>query len=154
MPDSCIIDLSFPGIYQFYYQKNGHSIKSLILLISLLVGNSFLLAHEWNQFLFIRELGISFPNTLIQLGEQNRFSLYDLSAILSISLFFLGWVVSAILLWISKILNWYIAILIITGLVASPLLAAIIPIVYAGIISSILLGAGWFLTGRKLYSIK
>ena len=149
-----VLILASPGVYQLYCQKTGQHIKGIILLMALLIGNSFLLAHEWNQFLFIRELGISFPDTLEQLNELEGFSLYDLSAIIGISLFFLGWVVSAILLWKAQILNGYVTLLILIGLVASPLLATIIPLVYAGMVSSLLLGSGWFLLGQKLVRLK
>ena len=110
-----------------------------------------LLAHEWNQFLFVRELAISFPDTLDQLNELEKFSLYDLSATFAVSVYFLGWLTGVIILWTGNMMRPHIALLIITGLVASPILAAFIPIVYAGIISSLLLGSGWFLLGRRLY---
>ena len=148
---AALLILASPGIYLFYVQKNGEIMKGILLLVALLLGNCFLLVHEWNQWLFIRELGISFPDTLSQLGDLDRLSLYDLSAIISTSLFFLGWVIATSLLWLSKVLNRYIAILILTGLVVSPVLAALISAVYAGIVSSILLGSGWFLFGKKLY---
>lgn len=139
------------GIYFFYIKKYPNSMRSIILLLSLLIGNSMLLAHEWNQFLFVRELAISFPDTLNQLNELNGFSLYDLSAILAASLYFLGWLVGVIILWTSNVIKFQVALLIILGIVASPLLANYIPVLYAGIISSILLGVGWFLLGRRVY---
>jgi hypothetical protein len=139
------------GIYSYYIEKYPNSMRSIMLLLSLLIGNSMLLAHEWNQFLFVRELAISFPDTLNQLNELDGLSLYDLSAILAASLYFLGWLVGVIILWTSQVIKLRVALLIILGLVASPLLANFIPVVYAGIISSLLLGAGWFLLGRRLY---
>ena len=139
------------GICFYYTQKYPNSWRSIILLLSLVIGNSMLLAHEWNQFLFVRELAISFPDTLDQLNELEKFSLYDLSATFAVSVYFLGWLTGVIILWTGNMMRPHIALLIITGLVASPILAAFIPIVYAGIISSLLLGSGWFLLGRRLY---
>ena len=139
------------GIYILYSNRHPNSWRGIILLISLIVGNSMLLAHEWNQFLFVRQLAISFPDTLDQLNDMEAFNLYDLSATIAVSLYFLGWSVGIIILWLGQTVKYYIALLIIIGLIASPLLAQFIPVVYAGIIASILISTGWFLIARKLY---
>ena len=140
------------GLFFLYHKENPNKWTGIILLFSLIVGNSMLLAHEWNQFLFVRELALSFPGTLEDLNELEGFSLYDLSAIFSVSIYFLGWLIGTIILWKGKVIKPIVALLIVGGLIASPLLAAFLPVVYAGIIASILLASGWLFLARILFS--
>ena len=142
--------LASVGIYIWYREKQTTGSLSLLLLASLIIGNAMLLAHEWNQFLFVRDLAINFPETLEQLEDLEGFTLFDLSAAIGVGLFFFGWLIAVILLWKGKVFGRNGSILILLGLISSPLLAAVLPIVYAGIISSAFLGLGWFLLGRAL----
>ena len=149
--DGILLLIASVGIFAWYMEKNGQIGRGLLLLSVLLVGNSLLLAHEWNQFLFVRDLAINFPETLEQLEDLEGFTLFDLSAAVGVGAFFFGWLIAVILLWAGKVYNRNGSLLILLGLVASPFLAAVLPLVYAGIIANAILGLGWFLLGKKLF---
>ncbi|NNF73657.1 MAG: hypothetical protein HKN00_00610 [Flavobacteriaceae bacterium] len=142
------------GIYTYFNSKLPASIKGLILLVLLILGNGLLLAHEWNQWLFVRDLAINFPDVLNQLEDLEGFTLFDLSAALGVSAFFLSWIISPILLWTSKVIDKRICILMILGIIASPFVAIITTPLIGGIVSSLLLGSGWFLLGRTLITAR
>lgn len=138
------------GIFEHFEQRKPGRVASLFTLMVLLSGNALLLAHEWNQWLFVRDLAIHIPDALNQLEDTDGFTLFDLSALIGTSAFFLSWILAAVLLWMNGIIKKHIAILMIAGLVSSPILSVFSLYVIAIIISTFLLGLGWFLLGLQL----
>ncbi|MBT8268315.1 MAG: hypothetical protein KJN59_03755 [Bacteroidia bacterium] len=148
-----LLIISSVGVFALFEHRKPGKIAGILILILLLVGNALLLAHEWNQWLFVRDMAIHFPDTLNQLEDIDGFTLFDLSAVIGVSAFFLLWVISAIILWAFKIVKWHIPVLIIVGLVSSPIFTIIATPALAAILSTAVVGLGWFLLGLEVIKI-
>ena len=59
------------------------------------VGSAVLLAHEWNQALFVRDLALRVPEGLEALENAEGMTLFDWSAMLAVVTFSIGWIAVA-----------------------------------------------------------
>lgn len=137
---------SFAFLISSFYLFNKISGKKihLITFITCALGNSLLFTHEWTQIFFIRELAFNQPNSLLSIENQEGFSLLDISAICTLSLFVVGWIVFLIS---HQIISKYSKIIIIAGFFLSPILASIMDAKIAALIGSLFIGVGFI----KLY---
>ncbi|MBT8270476.1 MAG: hypothetical protein KJO25_00390, partial [Bacteroidia bacterium] len=89
-----LLVISAFGILALFEKKQPGTLRGLLLFVILIIGNILLVAHEWNQWLFVRDLAIHFPETLNQLEDLESFSLFDLSAAIGTLGFFLSWLIT------------------------------------------------------------
>lgn len=142
------------GVYALFEKKRPGTVAGVVVLVVLLAGNAMLLAHEYNQWLFVRDVALNFPETLNALEDLEDFTLFDLSAALGAGGLFIAWTVAAIVLWAYKICNKWICILILVGLVSSPVFTIILSPAVALVVSTAILGAGWIWLGRSVLQVR
>lgn len=114
------------------------------------VGSALLLAQEWNQVFFVRDLALRAPDLLNELDEQEGLSLSDLGSLLSFAAFSLGWIALAASALRSGAISRRGPVLVIAGFFATPMLGAALPGVLGVVVGNGVLGSGWFLMGRDL----
>ena len=141
------------GVYALFEKKRPGSLAGLIMLVVLLTGNALLLAHEYNQWLFVRDMALNFPETLNALEDLDGFTLFDLSAAMGAGGLFLAWIITAIMLWTYKVCDKRICILMIVGLMSSPIISIVASPDIALVVSTAILGFGWVLLGRAVLRI-
>lgn len=118
------------------------------------IGTTTLFAHEWGQIGFVHPLASTAPAGLAALEDQpGLWNLFDLEALVAISLFSLGWMAITVE-WL-----WTRAIpalgpgLIIAGFLMIPVGAALLPGVAGILLGNALLSAGWAMTGLHLAAL-
>lgn len=112
------------------------------------VGSALLLATEWAQIWFVRDVGLFSPETLRDMEAGKGFSWSDIGALIAFGVFSLGWMLFALVLALSSAELRVGAILVILGMIATPMLAAFG--VWGPAAGSVLLGLGWALLGIRL----
>jgi hypothetical protein len=117
------------------------------------LGSALLLANEWVQVFFVRGLAITAPGVLQTMDSAEGPSLFDTGAMIAFVAFTLGWIVFAISMLRAGLYSRKGPLLLIVGLLAVPILAAVLPDVLGLIVGNVMLGAGWFLLGRELHTI-
>jgi len=110
-----------------------------------------LLAQEWNQIFFVRDLALRTPETLIALETTRELDLGDVGAIIVFSFFSIGWILFCISIIVAKVYRPIGSVLIIIGFFAAPILGAILPSMWGLILGSAVLSCGWFLVGLERF---
>jgi hypothetical protein len=113
-------------------------------------GSAVLLAHEWNQVFFVHELAGRAPEALESLEAAEGPSLFDLSAIIALSAFTLGWLLFALSQLMAGVYPRRGPILVLAGFISIPLLGAVLPNLWGMVVGNIVLASGWMLLGRQL----
>jgi hypothetical protein len=112
------------------------------------VGGALLLATEWAQIWFVRDVGLFSPQTLRDMEAGKGFSWSDIGALIAFGVFSFGWMLFALTLALSSRELRLGAILVILGMIATPMLAALG--VWGPAAGSVVLGLGWALLGIRL----
>ena len=116
-------------------------------------GGAFLLAHEWNQVFFVRDLALRLPASLEALEDAPGMTLFDISALIAVSTFTIGWLSFAVSMFACRLYARSGLVLLVAGFFLIPILGAVLPQQWGQIIGNIILGSGWVLLGRQLRSL-
>ena len=106
------------------------------------LGSAMLLAQEWNEIFFARDLAIRLPAALEEL-EAQEFSRWDIGALLAVSGFTLGWLALAASTLITRRFPRWAGWSVIGGFFAIPLSQPLLPGPVGPILGSLILGAGF-----------
>jgi hypothetical protein len=112
------------------------------------VGSALLLATEWTQIWFVRDVGLFSPETLRAMETGPGFSWSDIGALISFAVFSLGWLLFALVLLLTGAVSRLGAGLVVAGLIVTPMLGAFG--VWGPAAGSVVLGAGWISLGVRL----
>ena len=107
-----------------------------------LIGSALLLAEEWNELFLMRDLALRVPDALARLDAGRGLKLYDLGSLIPLAAFVLGWIALAASTIRTGALSRRAAGLVIAGFVATPLLSAILPGFWGGVLGNAILGGG------------
>jgi hypothetical protein len=111
------------------------------------VGNSLLLCLEWSNVFVLRAAAWSAPDALEALNDAQLLNIGFASAA---GLFAVGWLCLAISVSLTRVLSRRAAMLVIAGLLLTPVLGAS-PLGATGmIVANVILGAGFILLGRAV----
>jgi hypothetical protein len=113
------------------------------------LGSALLLAQEWNEIFFARDLAIRLPAALETL-EAEEFSRWDIGALLAVSGFTLGWLALAASTLITRRFPRWAGWSVIGGFFAIPLSQPLLPGPFGPIPGSLILGAGFAGLGYDL----
>ena len=134
------------GLYLRQAERSGRF--GAVAFVAAFTGSALLLAWEWVDVFVLRVLAQRAPDALRALEDAKGIDLYDLGAIIPISVFTLGWIAFAA----ATIRSWpaqrRAAFLVIAGFFAIPLLSALLGPIWGGIPGNAILGSGLFLLGR------
>ncbi len=144
--------LLFGSIGLYLQQAETAGRFGAIAFLLAFIGSALLLAHEWSQIFFVRELAFSAPEVLQSLESEEKLNLFNISALAALSTFVLGWILFSISMLKTSVYSRRGPILLIVGFFATPMLAAALPDMWGLIIGNAVLGSGWFLLGSELYS--
>ena len=135
------------------YQKQIDQFKTFGHLSFFLVcmGNVTLFAQEWGQIFIIHSLSLGSPSALVKLEGGDGMSLVDFGALTALALFSLGWILFSVSIHRAGVIRKFPLKLIVIGLLATPLLAPLLPGLFSVMVGNTILGLGWFLLGRSLY---
>jgi hypothetical protein len=115
------------------------------------LGSALLLANEWGQVFFVRDLARRAPDVLLELESADGPSLMDIGAMIALVTFTLGWIAFSVSMLLAGVYSRTGPILVIAGFLAIPILGAALPASWGPIVGSTILGCGWILLGRELY---
>ncbi len=138
-------------LYLAHIERTG--LGGSIAFILAFAGSAFLLAHEWNQVFFVRDLALRLPASLEALEDAPGMTLFDFGALIAASTFTLGWLGFAASMLANRLYGRLGPILLIAGFFAVPILGAALPLPWGQIPGNIVLGTGWILLGRQLRSL-
>jgi len=138
------------GLYLRHADRTGN--LGTAAFLSALVGSSLLLANEWCQVVFVRGLAMGAPQTLETLDAAEGISPFDVGSLVAFALFTLGWIAFSVsMLRCGAHTRWGPA-LVIAGLFATPILSAVLGPAWGAACGSAVLGAGWFIEGKELFT--
>lgn len=144
-----LLFLGIVGVYERQAEKAG--LFGLFSFLLAFIGCAMLLAQEWNQIFFVRDLAIRAPETLQILEGSEGPHLPDVGALIALSFLVIGWSLFSISLIRTKVYQKWSPILIVVGFFATPILAAILPAVWGMVIGNAILAAGWFMLGLERF---
>jgi len=121
-----------------------------LAFLAAFAGSAFLLAHEWNQVFFVRDLALRMPLSLATLEDAPGMTLFDISALVAVSVFTLGWIAFAVSMLVPRAYGRQGPVLLIAGFLLVPILGAVLPRMWGQVIGNLVLGSAWFLLGRGL----
>ena len=131
-------------------QAERTGVFGAIAFLLAFLGSAFMVAHEWNQFFFVRDLALHIPASLEALENVSGMTLFDISALVAVSTFTLGWIGFAASMLACRLYSRAGPIVLIAGFFLLPILGATLPALWGQIIGNLLLGTGWVLLGRQL----
>jgi hypothetical protein len=109
-------------------------------------GTALLLAWEWVDVFVLRALALSDPGALQAMEDRPGLNLFDLGALVPVTIFALGWIAFALVTLRSGFFPRLAPCLVIAGFVLTPLLTPALGLWGAGLGTSVL-GAGWVWLG-------
>ena len=140
--------LLFGSIGLYFRQAERAGRFGAVAFVAAFIGSALVLAWEWVDVFVLRVLAQRAPDALRTLEGAKGIDLYDLGALIPVSVFTLGWIALAA----STIRSWpaqgRAAVLVIAGFFAVPLLSALLGPLWGGILGNTVLGSGFFLLGR------
>lgn len=113
-------------------------------------GSAILVAHEWNQVFFVRDLALRLPDSLEALEDAPGMTLFDVSALVAVSGFALGWLAFAGSMLACRLYARTGPMLLIGGFFLVPILGAALPQPWGQVPGTLVLGAGWIVLGLQL----
>jgi hypothetical protein len=136
------------GLYLLEHERAGR-FGAFAFAVAFL-GTALLLGTEWNEVFLVRDLAQRAPAALQKLDGAPHPSLYDLGAIIPLSIFTIGWIAMAASMIRNRSLPRTASVLVIAGFFAIPILSAVIHNSSGAIAGNAILGAGWFWLGHEL----
>ena len=150
LASAAVAVLLMNGALGIYLRQADHpSIVPGIAFALASLGSALLLAQEWNEIFFARDLAIRLPAALEAL-EAAEFSRWDIGALLAVSGFTLGWLALAASTLMTRRFPRWAAWAVIGGFFAIPLSQPIMPGPSGLILGSLILGAGFTGLGYDL----
>jgi hypothetical protein len=144
-----LLMIGSPALYAYQTGRSGLFGKFAFGLAFL--GCTLLFAHEWAQVFFMHSMAVVAPDALQAMEDTKGPNLFDLEALIVITLFTLGWIAFAVSMLIANVFSRLSPILVIAGFFAIPLLTAATSPKLGGALGSAVLGAGFILLGRELF---
>jgi len=138
-----------PGLHAYQAGRSGLFGKITFGLAFL--GCALLFAHEWGQVFFVHSMAVAAPEGLQAMEDAEGINLYDLEAVIVLSVFALGWIGFAVSMLLAKVYSRLGPALVITGFFAVPLLTAATSLTVGGALGNAVLGSGFILLGRELF---
>lgn len=114
------------------------------------LGSALVLAWEWVDIFILRELALRAPDALRTLEADKGLGLYDLGAIIPITLFTLGWIAFAIWTLRAGILPRRPAWVLLAGIFLTPPLTAVLPGLWGGAMGNVIVGVGFVFLGIEV----
>jgi hypothetical protein len=142
--------LVFGSVGLYLRQADRAGRFGAVAFVVALLGSALVLALEWEQLFAVRDFALRAPKTLTTLYSGHGPSLLDISAMVAVGTFALGWIALAVVTLRARVLSRSAAILVIAGFFAVPLLQPFLPGVWGAIVSNSVLGAGWFWLGCEI----
>lgn len=143
-----LLCLGSVALYLGHLERTGPA--SAIAFVAAFVGSAFLLAHEWNQLFFVRDLALHGPESLEMLEDTPGMTLFDIGALIAVSVFSLGWICFAVSMLTCRLYSRKGPVLLISGFVLVPILGAALPGAWGQVAGNIILSSGWILLGLQL----
>lgn len=137
-----------PGLHAYQAGRSGPFGKVTFGLA--FMGSALLFAHEWGQVFFVHSIAVAAPDALQAMEDAEGINLYDLEAMIVVSVFALGWIGFAVSMLVTKVFARLGPSLVIAGFFAVPLLTAATSVIVGGALGNAVLGAGFILLGRDL----
>jgi hypothetical protein len=152
-----LLRLSFAAAAVFFlligsvgvYVRQSHNtgwFGSLVFALTF-VGCAFVFAHEWGQVFFLHELAKVAPEGLQALEDIEGANLYDIEALLVLSLFMIGWFLFAISMLIARVYPRPGPILLIAGFLAVSILSPVLPGLWGFVVGNSVVALGWIVLG-------
>jgi len=142
-----VVLLLFGSIGLYISQQERGKRFGVVAFVASFVGSTLVVAWEWVDIFVLRELALRAPSALRTLEEAKGINLYNLGAIIPISLFTLGWLALATWTWrVSPALRTPAA-LVVVGMFAIPLLSAVLGPGWGGALGNLVLGSALCLLG-------
>lgn len=145
---AALLLLGSVGLYLRQAERRGYF--GGIAFLTAFLGSALLLAWEWVDVFVLRDLALRAPDGLRTLEAGKGLSLYDLGALIAISVFALGWIALAAWTLRGKVVSRPAAWLVIAGLFLTPLLTAVLPKMWGGVLGNAVLGSGWLWLGLEV----
>jgi hypothetical protein len=139
--------LLFGSIGLYLAQEGRNRPFGALAFVTAFVGSTLVVAWEWVGVFVLRVLAIRTPGALRALEDAEGVNLYDIGAIVPISLFTLGWLALAAWSWRFTPTLRTPSALVVVGIFAIPLLSAAIGPGWGGAVGNVILGSGWCLLG-------
>jgi hypothetical protein len=117
------------------------------------VGSALLLAHEWTQVSIVRDLAVRLPDSLNALEDAPGMTLFDVSALLAVVTFTLGWLAFAVSMIACRVYARTGPVLLIAGFFLVPILSGILPRTWGEVVGNLVLGSGWIALGLQLRGV-
>lgn len=133
------------GVYARQSHKTGW-FGGLTFILTF-IGCAFVFAHEWGQVFFLHELALVAPDGLQALEDIEGANLYDIEAILGLSLFMIGWFMFAISMLTARVFSRTGPILLIAGFLAVSVLSPVLPGLWGFVIGNSVVALGWIVLG-------
>jgi hypothetical protein len=143
-----LLCLGSAALYLGHVERTGPA--SAVAFVAAFVGSAVLLAHEWNQLFFVRDLALLAPESLEALEDAPGMTLFDISALVAVSVFSLGWLAFAVSMLAHRLYSRTGPILLISGFILVPILGAALPGVWGQVVGNIVLSSGWIFLGLQL----
>lgn len=139
--------LLFGCIGLYLSQESRGKAFGVVAFVTAFIGSTLLVAWEWVDIFVLRELALRAPSALGSLEDHKGLNLYDLGALIPLSLFTLGWLaLAAWTWWVTPALRTPAA-LVWLGIFAIPLLSAALGPGWGGALGNTILGSGLCLLG-------
>jgi hypothetical protein len=135
------------GLYA--YQSGRSGLFGKIAFGLTFLGCASMFAHEWAQVFYMHSLAVIAPDALEALSDAKG-TIHSIEGPAAFATFVLGWVVFAVSMLVAKVFARLAPVLIIIGVIATPLLALVVSPILGGAIGSAVLGSGFILLGREL----
>jgi hypothetical protein len=139
------------GLYLAQDQRPGY-FGGISFTLAFL-GSALLLAWEWVDVFVLRELALRAPAALQTLEDEQQLTLYDLGALIPISIFATGWIALSVWTLQGRVLSRRAAAMVIAGFFLTPLLTAVLPGMWGGAVGSAVLGFGLMWLGYEVRKI-
>lgn len=113
-----------------------------VTFVAACAGSALLLGHEWQELFLARDVAAQFPGAIEKLDEPPGLSPFTQGALISITMFMLGWLALALATMIGGGFSRWGGGLFIVGLFAMPILSAALPMPLGPWIGAPIIAAG------------
>jgi hypothetical protein len=147
---AAVMLLLFGSVGLYLLQQRRGGLGGAVAFAMAFTGSALVLAWEWIDIVVLRELAFKAPRALRALEDAKGFNLYNLGALIPITLFTLGWLALAAWSWRVTPALRTPALLVILGIFSIPLFSAVLGPRWGGAAGNLVLGSGLFRVGMTL----
>lgn len=139
-----------PGLHA--YQTGRSGLFGQLAFGLTFVGCAMLFAHEWAQVFFMHSMAMVAPDALQAIDDAEGIDIFELEGVIVLVTFTLGWIAFAISMLLARVFAPLGPALVIAGFFAIPLISAVTSVKLGGALGNAVLGSGFILLGRELFS--